>query len=148
MVDNTEQLPAISAVAGDELTAAQLHAILKLRVDVFVVEQKCPYPEIDGHDLLPSTRHFWVDGFGSYLRVLAESDGAGRIGRVCTAADARGGGRSARLMQAALDSGPERNWVLDAQTYVQGFYAKFGFQAEGEPFDEDGIPHITMWRRD
>jgi ElaA protein len=147
VVDNTEQQPTVSAVAGDELTVAQLHAILKLRVDVFVVEQKCPYPELDGRDLLPSTRHFWVDGFGSYLRVLAESDGAGRIGRVCTAADARGRGLSARLMRAALKSEPKRDWVLDAQTYVQGFYAKFGFRPEGEPFDEDGIPHITMWRR-
>ncbi|MCU1687566.1 MAG: hypothetical protein JWQ81_8305 [Amycolatopsis sp.] len=147
MLDNSDKLPAVSAASGDGLTAAQVHAILKLRVDVFVVEQKCPYPEIDGCDLLPSTRHFWVDGFGSYLRILAESDGAGRIGRVCTAADARGRGLAARLMQAALETGPERAWVLDAQTYAQGFYAKFGFRPEGEPFDEDGIPHITMWRR-
>lgn len=147
MLDNSGKQLAVSAVSGDELTAEQLHTILKLRVDVFVVEQNCPYPEIDGRDLLPSTRHFWVDGFGSYLRVLAESDGAGRIGRVCTAADARGQGLAAHLMQAALETGPERDWVLDAQTYAQGFYAKFGFQPHGEPFDEDGIPHLTMWRK-
>lgn len=135
---------------GDLLTSAELYAILKLRVDVFVVEQECPYPEIDGRDLLPSTRHLWVDaepGPASYLRVLADPGGVQRIGRVCTAADARGRGLGAQLMRAALESGPERDWVLDSQVYAQGFYAKFGFLPEGEPYDEDGIPHITMWRR-
>ncbi|NKQ56814.1 GNAT family N-acetyltransferase [Amycolatopsis sp. K13G38] len=134
-------------VAGTELTAAQLYEILRLRVDVFVVEQNCPYPELDGRDLLASTRHFWTEGFASYLRVLAEGDGNFRIGRVVTAKQARGQGLAARLMTAALARIGDADSVLDAQTYARGFYAKFGYVAEGEEFDEDGIPHIRMWRR-
>jgi ElaA protein len=137
-------------VAGDYLVPAQLYDILRLRLDVFVVEQECPYPEIDGRDLLPDTRHLWVadaDGIGSYLRVLQEPAGVRRIGRVCSARDARGRGLAARLMTAALADTGDVDCVLDAQTYAQGFYAKFGFEPEGEEFDEDGIPHITMWRR-
>ncbi|WP_370943358.1 GNAT family N-acetyltransferase [Amycolatopsis sp. cg5] len=133
-------------VAGDRLTAAQLYEILRLRVDVFVVEQECPYPEIDGRDLLPTTQHLWTEGFGSYLRVLADPDGVSRIGRVVTAKFARGKGLAGELMKAALDHIGDADSVLDSQTYAAGFYAKFGFVPEGEEFLEDGIPHITMRR--
>ncbi|WP_199430267.1 GNAT family N-acetyltransferase [Qaidamihabitans albus] len=139
----------ILACAGGELTAAQLHDILRLRVDVFVVEQECPYPEIDGRDLLPGTRHFWAqgeDGAAGYLRVLAEPGGVLRIGRVCTAPQARSTGLGARLMTAALEYAGGAECVLDAQTYAQGFYARFGFRPDGEEYLEDGIPHIPMRR--
>jgi ElaA protein len=133
---------------GPELTAARLHDILRLRVDVFVVEQKAAYPEIDGRDLRPDTRHLWFEGeegVESYLRVLVDPDGVRRIGRVVTAAAARGRGLAARLMEAALTV--EGEYVLDAQTYVQGFYARYGFVPEGEVYeDDDGIPHIRMRR--
>jgi ElaA protein len=134
-------------VAGTELTARQVYAILRLRVDVFVVEQDCPYPELDGRDLLATTRHFWLGDVDSYLRVLTEPDGTHRIGRVVTAKHVRGRGLAAKLMTAALDLVGDTDSVLDAQTYARGFYAKFGYVAEGEEFDEDGIPHIRMWRR-
>jgi ElaA protein len=140
----------ILAVTGDELTASQAYAILRLRVDVFVVEQECPYPELDGRDLLTGTRHFWIeaedpaDGVLACLRVLEESGGVHRIGRVCTSVKARGSGLAARLMQAALDRIGAGESVLDAQTYATGFYARFGFHPEGEDYLEDGIPHITM----
>lgn len=150
MADSLQHQLTLHEVAGDDLVPAQLYDILRLRVDVFVVEQECPYPEIDGRDLLPGTRHLWVagaDGIGSYLRVLQEPAGARRIGRVCSARDARGRGLAACLMTAALAYTGDVDCVLDAQTYAQGFYAKFGFEPEGEEFDEDGIPHITMWRR-
>jgi ElaA protein len=133
---------------GPELTAAQLHDILRLRVDVFVVEQKAAYPELDGRDLLPDTRHLWFEDSGgvtSYLRVLADPGGVRRNGRVVTAAQARGQGLAAQLMDAALTIPGE--YVLDAQTYVQGFYARYGFTAEGAEYtDDDGIPHIRMRR--
>ncbi|MFF5988959.1 GNAT family N-acetyltransferase [Prauserella flavalba] len=135
---------------GTDLTAAELHDLLRLRVDVFVVEQECPYPEIDGKDLLPGTHHIWEQGDGGVtgcLRVLEQPGGVLRIGRVCTAASARGTGLGARLMAAALEYAGDAECVLDAQTYAQGFYARFGFEPEGEEFDEDGIPHIRMRRR-
>jgi ElaA protein len=139
----------LTYVAGDELTAGQLYALLKLRVDVFVVEQDCPYPELDGRDLLADTGHLWWPATGetqAYLRLLAEPGGGWRIGRVCTTSAARGQGWGARLMSAALDRIGDAAAVLDAQTYAQEFYRRFGFEPEGEPFDEDGIEHITMRR--
>ena len=142
-------MPTLHDATGPELTAAQLHDILRLRVDVFVVEQKAAYPELDGRDLLPDTRHLWFEDAGSvlaYLRVLADPGGIRRIGRVVTAAHARGAGLAARLMDAALTIPAE--YVLDAQTYVQAFYARYGFVAEGPEYtDDDGIPHIKMRRR-
>ena len=142
-------MPTLHDVTGPELTAAQLHDILRLRAEVFVVEQKAAYLDVDGHDLRPDTRHLWFEeesGVTAYLRVLLDPDGVRRIGRVVTAAAARGAGLAARLMDAALTIPGE--YVLDAQTYVQGFYARYGFVAEGaEYMDDDGIPHIRMRRR-
>ncbi|MGW4484416.1 GNAT family N-acetyltransferase [Amycolatopsis sp. NPDC004368] len=133
---------------GPELTAAQLYAILRLRAEVFVVEQECAYADVDGRDLLPSTRHLWLasgDEISAYLRVLADPGGVARIGRVVTAASARGRGRAAQLMAAALATS-DGEFVLDSQVYAQGLYARFGFVAEGAEFLDDGIPHITMRR--
>jgi ElaA protein len=132
-----------------ELDAATLYALLRLRVDVFVVEQHCPYPELDGRDGEPATVHMWLEHDGapvSYLRILTEPDGAARIGRVCTAAAYRGGGRSARLLGAALDLLGDRPCTLAAQSYLTGFYAGFGFRATGAQFVEDGIAHVPMAR--
>ncbi len=132
----------------DELTPAVLYGLLRLRVDVFVVEQRCPYPELDGRDLEPGTRHVWLDRDGApvaYLRILDEPDGAARIGRVCVAAAARGGGLARTLMRHALDLVGPRGCVLDAQSYLVGFYAGLGFTATGPEYvDEDGIPHVPM----
>lgn len=137
-----------------ELDAATLYALLRLRTDVFVVEQHCPYPELDGRDLEAGTRHLWLAPDEdradphAYLRLLAEPDGITRIGRVCTAAKARGSGLSGRLMEAALDLvGEGRPCVLDAQSYLVGFYRRYGFTASGPEYVEDGIPHVPM-RRD
>jgi predicted GNAT family N-acyltransferase len=84
------------------------------------------------------------------LAVLLEKSlhlrGALRIGRVCTAKTARGSGLGDRLMTAALDFAGAATCVLDAQTYAEGFYARYGFLREGTEFLEDGIPHITMRR--
>ncbi|SDF89070.1 GNAT family N-acetyltransferase [Pseudonocardia oroxyli] len=131
---------------GDALTARQLEAILALRVAVFVVEQDCPYQEVDGRDTLPTTWHVWTGDVDACLRVLTEPDGTRRIGRVCTAEKARGSGLAAALMRAALVEIGDAPSVLDAQTYARGFYERFGFAAIGAEFDEDGIPHIRMVR--
>lgn len=135
---------------GDELSAAELYALLKLRMDVFVVEQKAAYPELDGRDLRPDTEHVWYPSAGepqAYLRLLREPDGGWRIGRVCTTKQARGTGLGGRLMAAAMERIGDAAAVLDAQTYAQEFYARFGFTPAGEPYDDDdGIEHITMRR--
>jgi ElaA protein len=133
-----------------DLTPAQLYALLRLRGEVFVVEQSCVYLDLDGRDLEPATRHFWLEsqdaGLLACLRLLEEPGGTFRIGRVCTARAARGQGFSRRLVQAALVDVGTTPCVLDAQTYVADFYASFGFVPEGAEFIEDGIPHIRMRR--
>ena len=132
-----------------DLDTETLYALLKLRVDVFVVEQECPYPELDGRDAEPGTRHVWLDEDGevvAYLRILLDADGVDRIGRVCTAKTARGGGRAGALMRAALDAIGDRPCVLDAQSYLADWYASFGFTPDGPEFIDDGIPHIPMRR--
>jgi ElaA protein len=131
-----------------ELDAATLYALLRLRVNVFVVEQTCPYPELDGRDAEPGTIHLWLEHDGapaSYLRILEDPDVA-RIGRVCTATAHRGGGLSAHLLAAALDLIGDRPSVLDAQAHLAGYYARFGFEVAGPAFVEDGIPHVPMHR--
>ena len=139
----------------DELDAATLYAILRLRTDVFVVEQRCPYPELDGRDLEPGTRHLWLAPPErpreplAYLRVLAEADGAARIGRVCVAPAGRGAGLAGDLMAEALRLiGEGTTAVLDAQTYLVEFYRRLGFVESGPEFVEDGIPHLPMTRPD
>lgn len=139
--------PAVGDCAFDDLDGRRLHDIVRLRVDVFVVEQECPYPELDGRDVEAGTRHLWIDddeGVASYLRLLDDGETT-RIGRVVTASRARGAGLSARLMRHALATS-QPPWVLDAQAHLTDWYARFGFAPIGAVFDEDGIDHQRMIR--
>ncbi|WP_317494420.1 GNAT family N-acetyltransferase [Haloechinothrix sp. LS1_15] len=139
----------IEVARGNELSPAQLYALLRLRVDVFVVEQECAYPELDGADLLATTEHVWAvaePGVLGCLRVLGDTE-PWRIGRVCTRPDARGRGIAASLLDQALRLLGHAETVLSAQTRAIGLYERFGFVAEGRPYDEDGIEHVTMRRR-
>ncbi len=132
-----------------QLDATTLYALLRLRTNVFVVEQQCPYPELDGRDCEPDTQHLWLAdeaGPTAYLRVLRTPDGGRRIGRVCTRADARGQGLAAKLLVAALEIDAAATVVLDAQSHLSTWYQRFGFEQSGEPFVEDGIPHVPMRR--
>ena len=133
-----------------DLDNATLYALLKLRSDVFVVEQADPYPDLDGHDTEPETLHVWFEDAGApvaYARVLHTADTA-YIGRVCTARSHRGTGLGGRLMRAALDAvGPDAPVALHAQTRATGLYEKFGFVAEGEPFLDGRTEHVTMRRQ-
>ena len=132
-----------------DLDTTILYALLKLRTDVFVVEQRCPYPELDGRDLEPATEHLWFEAGGvpvATLRVL--DDGAERaVGRVATAAGWRGRGLAARLMEEALASYGHGSLHLGAQAYLEGWYERFGFRRSGPDYVEDGIPHLPMRRR-
>ncbi|PZF83677.1 GNAT family N-acetyltransferase [Micromonospora deserti] len=144
------QTPGVSVASFADLDARTFHNLLKLRIDVFVVEQACPYPELDGRDVEPGTRHLWLaatDGAPlAYLRILADPDGAARIGRVVVAPPARRGGYAGRLMAAALEVVGDRPCVLEAQSHLVGFYARHGFTVSGPEYVEDGIPHTPMRR--
>lgn len=146
-----------------DLDVATLYRILRLRVDVFVVEQACPYPELDGRDLEPRTRQLWVTNESgavvATLRLLRDNangesnvadsgadDAHFRIGRVCTDRAFRGQGLTGRLMTTALAEVGERPCRIEAQTYLTEMYAKFGFIVDSEEYLEDGIPHVSMLR--
>jgi ElaA protein len=133
-----------------DLEPGLLYRILQLRVDVFVVEQACAYPELDGRDLEPGTLWVWALEGGEVsgtLRLLREPDGTARIGRVATRQEARSSGLGARLMERALrEVGEGLPVVLDAQSHLQVWYERFGFRRDGEDYVEDGIPHVPMRR--
>lgn len=134
-----------------QLSNTELYAILKLRVDVFVVEQACPYPEIDGRD--EDSLHVWLEEDGeilAYLRVLdrgVESEYVS-IGRVIAARRRQGLG--SEIMKAGIRVAQERFHTeaiyLEGQVYAQGFYENLGFRQISEPYLEDNIPHIKMLR--
>jgi ElaA protein len=136
----------------DELDAATLYAILRLRSDIFVVEQQAAYEELDGRDTESATIHRWLEDDGvivAYLRVLRDATEF-RIGRVCTARTHRGAGLAAELMEAALEAvdgiDAATTCVLDAQTRAMGLYERFGFTVSGDRYVEDGIEHVPMRR--
>ena len=133
----------------DELTLDELYDLLRLRVDVFVVEQNCPYPELDGRDKA-ALHVFLTDegGIQACLRVLDRGVASAHaaLGRVI--ARRRGVGLGRRIVEAGIAAARERfgaeTIYLEAQCYAQGFYEKLGFRPVSETFLEDGIPHVRM----
>jgi ElaA protein len=139
----------VLATTVDELAPRTAYDVWRLRQQVFVVEQDCPYPDLDGRDLEEATRHVvLLDDDGSVLgtlRVLDDGDAA-RIGRVVVAPAARGRGLAALMMDEAMAVCGGREVRLDAQTGLTGFYEAYGFEVTGPEFDEDGIMHVPMRR--
>ena len=130
-----------------DLSPFEVYALCRLRVDVFVVEQECPYPELDGRDTEPGTVHLWyADDDGTTLatiRVLENGEDRA-IGRVATAVSARGRGLSAQLIQRGIELCEGRTIDIGAQAYLEGWYERFGFRRSGPDYVEDGIPHLPM----
>lgn len=130
----------------DDLTNRELYEILRLRVDVFVVEQACPYPEIDGKDL--DAIHIYLENEGqilAYARVYKE-DGQIHLGRVI--AKERRKGHGSLILKEAIRAAKEKyqakKIIIEAQTYAKKLYKKVGFVEDSEPFLLDGIEHIKM----
>jgi ElaA protein len=140
--------PVFRTARFADLTPFEVYALCRLRVDVFVVEQECPYPELDGRDVEPATLHLWaeVDGrVAATIRVL--DDGATRaIGRVATAPAHRGAGLAAQLIEAGIALCDGCPITLGAQAHLEGWYERFGFRRSGPGYVEDGIPHVPMRR--
>ena len=133
----------------EELDINELYEILKLRVDVFVVEQNCPYPELDDKD--KSAWHVYIREGGkitAYLRVLypGVSFDTAAIGRVISTR--RRCGLGTTLLQEGIRVARERMNAdaikIEAQTYARAFYELQGFRQTSGEFLEDGIPHIEM----
>jgi ElaA protein len=136
---------------AQDIDMSTLYKILQLRLEVFVVEQSCPYLDLDGRDLDPDTRHLWLEEDGeiiSTLRLLEEHDGGKsyRIGRLCTDRAHRGQGHTTRLLQTALADVGSDLCRIHAQTYLVDMYAKHGFFVDGDEYLLDGVPHVPMTR--
>ncbi|MBN1998348.1 GNAT family N-acetyltransferase [candidate division KSB1 bacterium] len=138
----------------EKLTCIELYKILKARQDVFVVEQNCPFHEIDGLD--PKSWHLagWSgESLAAYARVVFPGARFPEpsIGRICTTQKWRGKGTGKELMRIAirrtLEKYPESDIILSAQVYLDRFYRGFSFFPVGEPYDEDGILHVDMLRK-
>ena len=136
-----------------ELTLHELYSILKLRAQVFVVEQECPYQDLDDKDQ-DAFHVFSLDEEGeviAYTRLLAKGvsyDKHCSIGRVVINQSIRDKGAGKKLMTFSIDTikqlYPEVPIKISAQLHLKGWYANIGFTAIGESYLEDNIPHIAM----
>ena len=134
----------------DQFSAPLLYEVLGFRQAIFVVEQHCPYPDLDGVD--QRAEHLLLrqgDALAGYLRLIPDPAAVRvGIGRVAVAAERRGQGFARRLMTEALarcrSDWPQHAVTLAAQAYLTGFYETLGFRAISAPFDDYGIPHVEM----
>ncbi|KOF52973.1 MULTISPECIES: GNAT family N-acetyltransferase [unclassified Achromobacter] len=146
-------MPAWICKPHSELAPAELYALLRLRSEVFVVEQECVYLDLDGKDLQGATAHLmaWENGeLAAYCRLLEPALNGGRavIGRVITAPAFRGAGLGHELMRRAKAEAarlwPGRPLYLNAQARLRNYYAGHGFVPVTDEYMEDGIPHVGM----
>lgn len=138
-----------------ELSRDEIHEIFQARLAVFVVEQACPFQDLDGRD--PACWHLIGrrDAGGpllAYCRLVPPGVKYEEpsIGRVLTTESGRRRGLGRELMREAVARAealwPGRAFRIGAQQYLEGFYGEFGFVRVSEPYDEDGIMHIDMLR--
>ncbi|QEY21892.1 GNAT family N-acetyltransferase [Psychrobacillus sp. AK 1817] len=134
-----------------ELDINYLYEILKLRVEVFVVEQNCPYPELDNYDQHALHLSYKENNeIIAYCRIIPGGHKYEEcsIGRVIVKEHARGRGLARILMLEAIEKA-ERTWNVPsiricAQSHLQKFYHSVGFHTISNEFEEDGIPHVYM----
>ena len=138
----------------DQLDIHSLYALLKLRCDVFVVEQDCPYPELDDKDQAALHLLGYQDAeLVAYLRLFKPDAATNevKIGRVVTLETARRGGIGSELMNQGIAAAeahfPAHNIRISAQERLYQFYHALGFEQVSDTYDEDGIPHIAMLRQ-
>lgn len=138
----------------DELSLARLYAILRARAAVFVVEQNCPYQDLDGLDEGALHLTAWQRGAGliAYARIVPPGARFAEpsIGRVLTAQAVRGSGFGHELMQRAIAAAQSAfagsDLRISAQLHLERFYGELGFKTVSEPYPEDGIAHVEMLR--
>ena len=138
----------------NELSIQELYSLLKLRSEIFVVEQDCVYQDLDGKD----AKALHVIGINNnevvaYTRIFKPGDyfDIASIGRVAVHKDYRKYGYGKEIMQASINAVNEKfkeqQIKISAQTYLNKFYTELGFKAIGEGYLEDGIPHIQMVKK-
>ncbi|KUJ57583.1 GNAT family N-acetyltransferase [Chryseobacterium aquaticum] len=138
----------------EEITTSELYEIIKARVDVFVVEQDCPYPDLDDYD--QKALHLWAEQDQkvlAYCRIFNQGIKYPEtsIGRVLTTEKGRGKNFGKQLIQYAVETIENRFRTsqirISAQDYLLRFYSGFGFEDTGKKYLEDNIPHTEMFRK-
>lgn len=138
----------------EEFTVPELYAVIKARVDVFVVEQDCPYPDLDDYD--QKAIHIWAESDGVVLancRIFNKGIKykEASIGRVLTTEQARGKNLGRQLIKYAVETIENRFKTseirISAQDYLLKFYGELGFEDTGKKYLEDNIPHTEMFRK-
>lgn len=138
----------------NELSVPELYSIIKARVDVFVVEQDCPYPDLDDYD--QKALHLWAENDGevlAYCRLFNKGIKYEEtsIGRVLTSENGRGKNLGKQLLSYAVETIENRFHTseirISAQDYLLRFYGYYGFQDTGKKYLEDNIPHTEMIRK-
>ena len=138
----------------DELTLNELYDILKLRVDIFVVEQNCPYGELDNKD--KESIHIFYRENGeitAYLRIIPKflSYESVSMGRICVKQEFRSRKLGREIVKDAINyiekDMKEYIIIIGAQEYLKDFYASFDFKPISDIYDEDGIKHLDMQRK-
>ena len=133
------------------LSLEELYAVLRLRSEIFVVEQECIYLDLDGKDMKALHVLGWKgDQLCGYCRVFRPGDyfEEASIGRVAVPTDFRGRGYGALIVDFTIQAIHKEMGAcpiaISAQAYLQRFYEELGFKAEGDLYKEDGIPHMRM----
>ncbi|WP_257203213.1 GNAT family N-acetyltransferase [Corynebacterium cystitidis] len=144
----------LSVLRLADLSPFELHSMYKLRVDIFVHEQKTPYAEIDDVDAHQDTRHVLAwrpDGAHTEVMGVARifpSDADMVFGRLVVKPEYRGAGLAGKVVRSALtyafENYPGKDITLEAQAKLTDYYADFGFEAEGEQYEDTGAPHQKM----
>ncbi|SHK99024.1 ElaA protein [Chitinophaga jiangningensis] len=136
----------------DQLTTAELYAAIRLRVEVFVIEQQCPYQDLDNADQ-QALHLMGYDGenrLAAYTRLFNKGIkyAEASIGRVVTASFARGTGAGRALMEESIrqiyQQFGQQPIRISAQQYLEKFYTSLGFKTVSEMYLEDNIPHVEM----
>ena len=146
----SNQMRPVIIKSFEELNKAELYQIIQLRIAVFIVEQDCPYPDLD--DMDQDAQHLWVEDAGEIVCYLRVNPAGSRfsepsLGRIVTKKSHRNRGLAEMLIKRAIDLVSEkesRAIRISAQCYLEKYYEKFGFIKASEEYLEDDIPHIEM----
>ncbi len=138
----------LHSISYTDLTKNQFFELLKLRISVFIVEQNCPYQELDDLDLISDHFFGFLDGQLIALGRVYKDLNTVFIGRIAVKTNYRKNGFARKLMEFILKEVktkfPDLTIELSAQEYLINFYISLGFKTKGETFLEDGIPHVKM----
>ncbi len=146
----SNQMRPVIIKSFEELNKAELYQIIQLRIAVFIVEQDCPYPDLD--DMDQDAQHLWIEDAGEIVCYLRVNPAGSRfiepsLGRIVTKKSHRNHGLAEKLIKKAIDLVCEKESKairISAQCYLEKYYEKFGFLKASEEYLEDDIPHIEM----